>query len=94
MPVEHKLVMQAFEVIFPFVTTIPQRWIFQRMKGCLVVFFNALETTQTDVIHDFWFLLPEGLLELEGHQQRKYDSGQRVPLPEIPEPRGFMDKVS
>ena len=38
--------------------------------------------------------LPEGLFELEGHQQRKYDSGQKVPLPEIPEPRGFIDKVS
>lgn len=46
------------------------------MKGGLgAFFFNGSEMTQTDVVHDFWLLLPEGLLELEGHQQRKYHSG-------------------
>ena len=49
----------------------------------VVVVLNGSEMTQTDVIHDFWFMLPEGLLELEGHQHTKYDSGKRVPLTHI-----------
>lgn len=93
MHTEHKLVMQAFEVIFP-VCHYHSMTYLSEDERLFVFFFNGSETTQTDVIHDFWFLLPEGLFELEGHQQRKYDSGQKVPLPEIPEPRGFIDKVS
>lgn len=99
MHIEHKLVMQAFEVVSSLCHYRPKMMALSEDESCRCC-FKWFRDDNADVIHDFWFVLPEGLLELEGHQHTKYDSGKRAPLTHISMlfqsflSQGFTDKVS
>lgn len=80
MHIEHKLVMQAFEVVSSLCHYRPNMMALSEDESCRCC-FKWFRDDNTDVIHDFWFVLPEGLLKLEAINTQNMTLVREFPLP-------------